>query len=329
MEETDQIDEWFARSFMPRLSTILKYGFAYLFAHPEVRPYIDSEMNKIRKYERIQSEMPSKREHCRKLIELTFIEYINKICQCAFLYMRHHPDTINEFRHIRRVFDAHEEFQQIFSRSHRRCHRSKKSKEDGTLKEIMKLLEKVQNAEQKMEEIKKNRSSRKEKSRSCELFETLRNIRHQVKSNLSENEVDIEKSQEHEEDSASVSIEINEENESDRSSILHFNDCVKSSTRTRATAGPSKSDALDSTSKSHQIECCEVIQPIVNRIETTLNSLSAQQGNESSGSGQETNPSKSITLKLESQQFSSILPEFKTTKLSNGHIQVELKLNLE
>lgn len=164
-----------------------------------------------------------------------------------------------------------------------------------------------------MDGIKKSHLSRNANLESSKMVESLREIQRRVGEKVDENsnQVDIEICQ----GQQAVAVENEDcvaENESDSSSILNVN-----------------SNEIQSSTQ-HPIECCQVIQPIVDKIETTLNSLSSKQQSSSDPTAvHDTNPGKSITLTLESQQFRSILPEFKTTKLSNGQIHVELKLNLE
>lgn len=318
METTDEAKRWMTGSFMQRLSTILDYGFAYMYAHSAALEYVNSERNKIRKYEQMQCEYPQHKKILQKRIELTFVEYIRKICLCAFLYMRGHPDTINEFRLIRQVLDEHDEMEQAILSAHRRersrqAKESSKQQDKSKVKQFTKLSQKLHRLEDKMDELKKSHSSR--------LVESLREIQRRVDEKVSENtnRDDIEESQ-GQQQSQNVNGENHDENESDNSSIVKFADvnCAKSSTQNAPRC------------QHHPIDCCKVIQPIIDKIETTLNSLSAQQQyEESSGSSPEVNPCKSITVTLESQQFSSILPEFKTTKLGSNGCHVELKLNLE
>lgn len=82
----------FFDNFLKHSKRIVEFGFAYLFAHPELFPTIDVEMKKIKGIELIASNNPEKKQQCYQLMQRAYFNYLIKLTKFGFQYVKNNPE---------------------------------------------------------------------------------------------------------------------------------------------------------------------------------------------------------------------------------------------
>lgn len=108
MSNFEQQRQNFLKKFIVNSSKLVQYGLAYLFIHPEFKQSIDRERENIRTLERLQRKFPSNKAYFQRTKEQATIDYILKLTNFAFLYVKHNPETYSEISKLQELIDDYD-----------------------------------------------------------------------------------------------------------------------------------------------------------------------------------------------------------------------------
>lgn len=109
MDNIAQRQKKFIENFLKQSKVVMEFGFAYLFAHPELMPMMDCEMKKIRSMETFQKSYPRAKQRCQQIMRQAYINYVIKLTKLGFKYAKCNPEVRCDVGKFRKIFDEYDQ----------------------------------------------------------------------------------------------------------------------------------------------------------------------------------------------------------------------------
>lgn len=109
MDNLEDRQRRFLQKFLDNSARVLQNGFAYVFAHPNLIPPMDCQLQKIRTLEKRQERSLADKSQYLQALRHAYIEYIAKLTSYGLKHARCNPESLDHVAMLQSTFDEYEQ----------------------------------------------------------------------------------------------------------------------------------------------------------------------------------------------------------------------------
>lgn len=112
MDTLEDRQRSFLQKFFENAAQVLESGFAYVFAHPNLIPLMDSELQKLRELDQRRCRSPDNTSEYSKTLRKAYIEYIAKLTSYGLEHARYNSVSQKHVSLLKSLFEEYKKLRE-------------------------------------------------------------------------------------------------------------------------------------------------------------------------------------------------------------------------